>query len=274
MAVTPNQFQQAPVTGQMDMTVEGNSISVQVSLSQTGTIVAGDKVKLEDSSGGVPKVLKVDANSDNVFGTVIANRKDQSFAAGDAMEVAIDGSLIYQVAGAAVARGAQLEVVASTQKVITNAGTNPVYGFAFDKAAADGDLIRVYVQSLEQNVAGSYPFVQNINVTATLAEINAGKTIIPAVTGKQIRVVDYVATVAGTFTTTTSVDLQDESATNVTALAQADLSDGAILLPSDGTLGAGFAAPLTSGEALQVVNTGTAAAGGTSITFNVSYLLV
>ena len=271
--VSPNQFNQTPVTGQLDATVQGNVLSCQVSTSETATIVAGDKVKIEDSAGGVPKVLLITADSDDIFGTVISNRKNTDFTAGDAVEIAIDGSLVWQVAGAAIARGAQVEVVASSQKVITNAGTNPIYGFAFDKAAADTDLIRVYVQSLEQDVAGSYPFAQVADVTATLAEINAGKTIIPAVTGKQIQVLDYIAIAAGTFADTTSVDLQDESATNVTALAVADLDD-ATLLPSDGTLGAGFGVPLTVSEALEVVNTGSTATGGTSVRFIVSYKLV
>lgn len=273
MTLSPNQFAITPVTGQMDMTVQGDVVSCQVSASQSGTLVAGDKVKLEDSAGGVPKVLKITANSDNIFGTVVFNRKDTGFVAGDALEIAIDGALIWQVAGAAIARGAQVEVVASSQKVITNAGVNPVYGFAFDKAAGDDALIRVYVQSLQQDVAGSYPFAQVADVTATLAEINAGKEIIPAVTGKKIQVLDYIAIATGTFATTTSVDLQDESATKVAVLAVADLDD-ATLIPADGALGAGFGVPLTVSEALEVANVGDPAAGGTSIRFIVSYILV
>lgn len=111
------------------------------------------------------------------------------------------------------------------------------------------------------------------NVTATLAEINAGKVIIAAKTGKKIRVVNYIARVVGAFAANTSVDLQSgTTGTKVTAIARAGLTDGAILMPSSAntTLGAGFGANLETGESLKVVNVGTAATTATSITFTVT----
>ncbi len=176
--------------------------------------------------------------------------------------------------------------------MITNAGTNPVIGFALDTATGADELIRVYIitqsyqsaqvigdiaglqAALDVLTAGVLASVNTVRVTATLAEINAGKEIVPASTGKKIRVINYAARVVGAFTTTTSVDLQDgTTGTKVTALGVAGLTNGALLLPSSSntTLGAGFAADLATSENLKVVNTGTAAAGGTSITFTVTY---
>lgn len=119
------------------------------------------------------------------------------------------------------------------------------------------------------NTAATFTY----EVTATLAEINAGKEIIAAKTGKSIKVVNYTAKVSGTFADTTSVDLESgTTGTKVTALAVAGLTDGAVLFPTsaNNTLGAGFATSLEVGESLKVTNTGTAATGGTSITFTVT----
>lgn len=111
------------------------------------------------------------------------------------------------------------------------------------------------------------------NVTATLAEINAGKVIVPAKTGKKIRVTGYIARSVGAFGANTSVDLESTTShTKVTAIARAGLTDGAILMPSstNTTLGAGFGADLESGESLSVVNVGSTATTATSMTFTVT----
>ena len=119
--------------------------------------------------------------------------------------------------------------------------------------------------------------VQTIVNTATLAEINAGKTLVTGIAGKTITVVGFDATVAGTFTTTTSVDLEDTNGTPVAiaTAAVAALTDGAVLdsTTANVTMGAGFLGTLTAGEGIAVTNTGTAAAGGTSITYKVDYII-
>lgn len=115
-----------------------------------------------------------------------------------------------------------------------------------------------------------------VNVV-TLAEINAGKTILAGVTGKTITVLDFAAKVNGTFITTTTVDLEDTNGTPVviSALAVANLTDGNVIKPGDtgSAEGAGYLGALTLGAGLAVTNTGSAAAGGTDITFLVEYLI-
>ena len=86
---------------------------------------------------------------------------------------------------------------------------------------------------------------------------------------------NYVARVTGAFTTGTAVILQSTNVTPVlvTTLAEAALTNGAILTPGSAntTLGAGFATPLGSGDGLKVVNSGSNQAGGTSILFSITY---
>lgn len=111
-------------------------------------------------------------------------------------------------------------------------------------------------------------------VTATVAEINAGKVLVPAVSGKTIVVTDFAARVNGTFTTATSVDVEDTSATvSVQSLAIAQVVDAAVLQDADTgvTRGAGMFGSITLGEALQVIKKGSDAAGGTDIEFFITY---
>jgi len=115
-------------------------------------------------------------------------------------------------------------------------------------------------------------------VTVTLAEINAGKELIPAVTGKQIRILDIDAKVAGNFAAGTSVEIEDSNGTPVVSLqyAVAALTDGAFLEADTAnvTIGAGYLADLTISKALRVEKTGSDFTGGTSITLMISYQYV
>lgn len=140
-----NQFALTTEQGQLDLQASQNVLTCQVSSSESTSIVAGQPVKLEDSAGGLPKVLALTGATSKTFGFVVRNLKDATREANETLEVAIAGSIMYMTAGAAIARGAKLEVVYTTNKVITSAGTNPVVGYALDKAAADGDIIRVII---------------------------------------------------------------------------------------------------------------------------------
>ncbi len=116
-------------------------------------------------------------------------------------------------------------------------------------------------------------------VSATLAEINAGKILIPAIPNHYIVVVDFLAVVTGTFTTATSVDLVSDSV-NIASFPIAGVTNNAKLIPESAgtTLGAGYE-PLTMqtaalGDPVSVTKTGSNAAGGTSILFRLKYKLV
>lgn len=278
MPINQNQFRMIPVAGQVDQQFTGTITSAQVSKNQSAgsPLVAGQAVRIEDSAGGVPKVLSLALDTDAIFGVVTYNSKDISDGPGAALELAMEGSVIYMTAGGAIARGARVQYNTATNKVTTQGGVLPAIGFAFDKAAADGDVIRIYITATNAGLANGAQKVAT--VVATLAEINAGKVLIPGATGKQILVSNFVERVTGAFTTGTSVDLVAETttATKVVVNAEAGLTNGAVLIPGSAntTLGAGFGAPLPAGEGLKVVNVGAAQAGGTSISFTITYQYV
>jgi hypothetical protein len=146
MALNQNQFAQTPIQGMVDLQGFGsNVISVAVSANQVTPLVAGQAVKVENTAGGVPKVVALTADSELPAGFIGYNLKDQTYPADARAELAMPGSIMYMTAGAAINRWANVEFDVSENKVITAAGVNPICGFAFDSAAASGDLIRVYI---------------------------------------------------------------------------------------------------------------------------------
>lgn len=141
-----NQFAQTPLKGSAALNTVANTVSVQVDPASVATIVAGDAVKLVDKVSTTIIVNKC-ANTDAVFGYVLYTPKKAQFVAGDAMEVAIAGSILYLEASGSIARGANIEFVASTSTVVTAAGTNPVSGVALDKVSS-GQLVRVHTKGV------------------------------------------------------------------------------------------------------------------------------
>lgn len=140
-----NQFAIQPSQGDKDLAVlSDNVISVQLDAS-SADIVPGEAVQLVDDASKLPTVTALTADTDSTFGFAVRNNKDSGYTGGDRLEIAIQGTVMYMTAGAAIVRGAQVEVDASEVEVITAAGTNDVVGVALDKAAAAGDLIRVIV---------------------------------------------------------------------------------------------------------------------------------
>lgn len=149
MVQSMNAFVQSPEKGDKCLpTLADNVVTCQVDATiGSGVIKTGQAVKLVDSAGGVPKVLPVANVAEDVFGFVVRNLKLEEYKAGDKLEIAIEGTALYMEAGAAIARGAQVQVQVSGEKVVTHTSTNPIAGYAFDKALADGDLIRVIIKA-------------------------------------------------------------------------------------------------------------------------------
>lgn len=172
MTQVPNQFRQSVVKGQLDLRMNPNTIPCQIDSGEAGTLIPGQAVKIVDNAGGVPKVEAIAADTDKIFGVIAYNIKNASFVAGDAVEISADGNVIYMEASAAIARGAKLMAVVTGSKVATVTGGKIVLGFAFDKAAADGDLIRVYMENFsEQANAGTATNVADILPTTPLTAL-------------------------------------------------------------------------------------------------------
>lgn len=277
MALNQNQFTLSPVQGMLDLQGFGsNVVSCIVDNAQATSLVAGQPVKLSSTAGGDPHVISLAANTDQTFGFIAYNLKDAAYPADARVEVALFGSIMHMTSGGAIARGASVEVVYTTNTVITSGGTNPVVGFAYGSSTGSGQLLRVYIQApFAQVNAALSGSTKTITAVATLAQINAGLTLIPGVSGQAITVTNYTARVAGGFATGTSVELESTNASPVavSTIAEAGLTNGAVLTPASAntTLGVGFAAALGSGDGLKVVNNGSAQTGGTSITYTITY---
>lgn len=146
MAISQNQFAQTEVQGVVDMRFSPNIISAQIDTTSGGGLLPGQAVKIVDSAGGIPKVVEAAADTDDVFGFLTYDMRRATFAVGDKVEIAFfRGTIMYMTASAAIARGAQVEIVVASKKVATAASGKRIVGRALDKAAADGDLIRVIV---------------------------------------------------------------------------------------------------------------------------------
>lgn len=148
MTISQNQFAMAPIQGQLTLQLNTNVIPCQVDSSQVADLVPGQAVKMVDSSGGVPKVIAVASDADDVFGFVDYSIKDASYPAGARVEIsAYQDNVMYMTAGAAIARNGQVAVVVASKKVIpaVAASGKRIVGRALDKATADGDLIRVVI---------------------------------------------------------------------------------------------------------------------------------
>lgn len=145
----PNQFSETPIRGMLDLKFNYNSVSVEIDLSESGTLYNGSPVKMYDSSGGIPKVVACSADADEVLGFINYDIKSRSFVAGDKAEISMSGNVMFLYATAAIARGAQvaLDVAGNGVKPVSGAGGEDIVGWAYDKASAMGDLIRVFIKT-------------------------------------------------------------------------------------------------------------------------------
>lgn len=105
---------------------------------------AGDFVKIKDVASPITVVEKVTANTDDVFGVVSYDTaRRNGCEAGDIVNIAYDYSIVKMEANAAIAAGADVEVVVNGMKVATHAN-GTIMGQACIKAAA-GDIFPVMI---------------------------------------------------------------------------------------------------------------------------------
>jgi len=143
----------------------------------------------------------------------------------------------------------------------------------FSSSATNG----VVVAAVKTGAQGA---VTTVEVTATLAEINAGKTLVALSSGKQIRVTQLKITdIDGTFETGTQIEVEDDETTaiQVATYPVAGLIDNTTIDENSPkvALQAGYLGLLTVSKNL-VINKGAGSdfTGGTSITLKISYQYV
>ena len=143
-----NQFSQAPFLGMLDLRFNNDTVAVEIDSSQATGIYAGQAVKIVDSSDGIPKVVAVSAITDEVFGFINFDVKTQLFVAGSKAEISQSGNVIYLYATTAISRGVQVTIdITSPGGVSAAVSTANIVGYAYDKASAPGQLIRVKLKT-------------------------------------------------------------------------------------------------------------------------------
>ena len=175
----------------------------------------------------------------------------------------------------------------------------PANGFQFDRANARlninyGGDPSVYVDAGGMTVpsgeiltiAGSLvdaagsPIVRNLRTRSTIAVVNAGATLLAAVTGYKYRIISATAiAVGGAAAAVTTVDIlgTQSSSVKLVAYAQANLTQSAVL--TDGGTGAAVLANGASyvacdaATAITIGKTGSAITTATHIDTNISYVL-
>lgn len=152
--LNPNQFAMDPTLGMIDLRFPYNSVSCLVDISQATALYAGSAVKMVDSAGGVPKVVGVTAQSDEVLGFINFDIKTVAFNAGSPCEISMAGNVVFLYAAEPIPRGAQVVVGDLTvhpkgntvAAALGETGDN-IVGWAYDKATAPGELIRVFLKT-------------------------------------------------------------------------------------------------------------------------------
>lgn len=151
-SLSQNQFAQQPLVGLVDMKVgPTNILGCQVSISASANIIPGQAVKIvANTNGGVPQVVACTGKADPAFGIAVFNMKDIVYKPGQALEVALFGTVVWQYATGAITQLAQVCLDPTYVGGVQATGaTATTLGWALDGAAGPG-LLRVM---LLQNAA-------------------------------------------------------------------------------------------------------------------------
>jgi hypothetical protein len=119
--------------------------------------------------------------------------------------------------------------------------------------------------------------VQAVSATVTLAQINAGFTLVAAVAGQTLTPVGFRVKCTGAFAALTDIRLSDtnSSPVDIATIAQAQATDGAIFTENGAsglTFGAGFGAALTAAKGIQIRKTGSTGTTATGCDVIVFYI--
>lgn len=148
-AQNQNQFAMSPIVGMVDMQVgPTNVISAQVDVSvasasaPNNVIYGGQAVKVvANTAGGILKVAPCTASNDQAIGFVVYNVKDIQYVAGQNLEVALFGSVVWCFATGAITQFARCCLdVTYVGGVQATGNSATVMGWAFDGVAAAGPI--------------------------------------------------------------------------------------------------------------------------------------
>jgi hypothetical protein len=152
------------------------------SATPTDTIVPGAGVIIHSTVNGlVTKVKAGAAVTADWFGVVLSSPLKAAYAVSDKMEIALLGTILMVEASAVITAGAKLQMDPATDKVATQTASNTIIGFALENAAADGDLIRMFVQ------ASMVPTGETNTLTALGTGTN-GETLVGTKVGADLKI--------------------------------------------------------------------------------------
>lgn len=141
-----NQFAQTPVLGQVDLTGFGNNVfPAKINPASVGLLQVGQAFKIVDVAGS-EIIVDVAAIGEMAIGVLIYNPKKSVYVAGDTVDLAGAGTVVYLEASAAVARGANVQQDPTAVTVATRTSTNFRLGKMLDKPTAAATLCRVLIQ--------------------------------------------------------------------------------------------------------------------------------
>jgi hypothetical protein len=179
MTLTSNQFQRSNIKGRLDEILNLNQFRCIVDASETATLVPGDPVKLKDITGNLIIIEKATALTDDIFGFVPYSVDKNEYIARDILQIASRDCVMIMEASAAIARGAAVQINFANGKVATKTGTNTAIGIALEKALADTNLIKVWIQTprmVDEDLVGLTSSIAELNkltgVTTTTAQFN------------------------------------------------------------------------------------------------------
>ena len=149
MTQLSNQFGLTTEKGTLDQAINFNILPCKINSASVADFSNSNAVavKLVDVAGDAIIVDKATAITDKIFGFIPYSTKTNSLVAGDYVRIVLTGSVMRMEASAAIARGADLEINLTGDKVATQA-TGTSIGTALDKVSADGDLVRVLIKTL------------------------------------------------------------------------------------------------------------------------------
>lgn len=145
MALNMNQFAMTRVRGELDVNQPfgGRVDSGVISASQATALNPGDFVKFDTTSTPAMPSLVAAAVGDKGVGCLIFSKKKASFSAGDLVEFARPGCVIWLTAGATINAGAAIEDTGSA--TVQTVAAQQKKGEAMDYATS-GNLLRVMLR--------------------------------------------------------------------------------------------------------------------------------
>lgn len=150
-----NQFAQTPMVGSVDLTVFPNIKSVRINPAYVGELplVAGQVFKLVDASSELP-VVEPAAVTEKGYGVGVHTLKRDTFLAGDVIDLACDGSVVFLESSAGIAGGAKVQNTPDGPNVqtLTSLATNCQIGVNLTKTTASG-IVRVELDFQDANLS-------------------------------------------------------------------------------------------------------------------------